>query len=77
MDKFAALNLQWEEGKRVNAPILLGCPVNIECSVIDSNMLLSHELFVGKIEVVHVNEEYLDESGNILWHKMNLIGKWA
>lgn len=76
-DKFADLDLKWEEGERVNAPILTGCPVNIECSVVDSNMLLSHELFVGKIEAVHVNEEYLDKNGNILWDKMDLIGKWA
>ena len=72
-DKFATLDLKWEEGKRVNAPILTDCPVDIECNVLDSIMPGSNELFIGKVEAVHVNEEYLDRNGNILWSKMDLI----
>ena len=34
---------------------------------------LNDELFVGKVEAVHVDEEYLDENGNILWDKMDLM----
>ena len=77
VDKFEALQLNWMDGECVNAPILTDCPVNIECSVVDSNTLLYHELFVGKIEKVHVDEKYLDTNGRILWDKMELIGKWA
>jgi NADPH2 dehydrogenase len=34
--------------------------------------------FVGEVyEAVHVNEEYLDKNGNILWDKMDLIGRWT
>jgi flavin reductase (DIM6/NTAB) family NADH-FMN oxidoreductase RutF len=74
-DKFEALNLKWADGTMVNAPILLDCPVNIECTVITSILPEngSNELFIGKVETVHVNEEYLSENGNILWNKMNLI----
>lgn len=76
-DKFSAMGIRWEDGEKVNAPILTDCPVNIECSVVGSSMLLTHELFVGRIEKVHVNEEYLDESGRIMWERMDLIGTWA
>ena len=72
-DKFAALNLKWENAQNVDAPILTECPVSIECSVIDSIMPGTHELFIGKVEAVHVDEEYLDANGNILWGKMNLM----
>ena len=72
-DKFAALNLNWEDATYVNAPILTDCPVSIECSVVDSTMPGSHELFIGKVEAVHVDEEYLDANGNILWDKMDLM----
>ena len=72
-DKFAALNLNWEDATYVNAPILTDCPVSIECSVVDSTTPGSHELFIGKVEAVHVDEEYLDANGNILWDKMDLI----
>ncbi|MBQ9262632.1 MAG: flavin reductase family protein [Clostridia bacterium] len=72
-DKFAALNLQWTDATYVNAPILTDCPVSIECSVVESTQPGSHELFIGKVEAVHVDEEYLDEKGNILWSKMDLL----
>ena len=72
-DKFAALNLNWEDATYVNAPILTDCPVSIECSSVDSTMPGSHELFIGKVEAVHVDEEYLDANGNILWDKMDLM----
>lgn len=72
-DKFAALNLQWEDAKYVNAPLLTGCPICIECSVVDSITPGTHELFVGKVEAVHVSEEYLDAGGRILWNKIDLL----
>ena len=72
-DKFAALNLKWENAEYVDAPILTDCPVSIECSVVDSIQPGTHELFIGKVEAVHVDEEYLDEKGNILWNKMDLM----
>ena len=72
-DKFAALDLKWENAEYVDAPILSDCPVSIECSVVDSIQPGTHELFIGKVEAVHVDEEYLDEKGNILWNKMDLM----
>ena len=72
-DKFATMNLNWENATYINAPILTDCPVSIECSVVDSTIPGSHELFIGKVEAVHVDEEYLDANGNILWDKMDLM----
>lgn len=46
---------------------------SIECSVIESTIPGTHELFIGKVEAVHVDEEYLDAKGNILWDKMDLM----
>lgn len=72
-DKFKKMNIQWKDAEYVNAPILTDCPVSIECSVIESTMPGTHELFIGKVEAVHVGEEYLDDKGNILWDKMDLM----
>ncbi len=72
-DKFATLGLNWEDATYVDAPILTDRPVSIECSVENSTMPGSHELFIGKVEAVHVDEEYLDANGNILWDKMDLM----
>jgi flavin reductase (DIM6/NTAB) family NADH-FMN oxidoreductase RutF len=72
-DKFAAMNIQYENGTAVNAPVLNGCPVSIECSVVDSIKPGTHELFIGKVECVHCDEEYLDSNGNIDWSKLDLL----
>jgi len=72
-DKFAKADIKWENATYVDAPVLTDCPVSIECSVVDSIMPGTHELFIGKVEAVHVDEEYLDANGNILWGKMDLM----
>ena len=72
-DKFAVMDIQWEDAEYVDAPILTDCPVSIECSVIESIMPGTHELFIGKVEALHVDEEYLDDTGTILWDMINLM----
>jgi flavin reductase (DIM6/NTAB) family NADH-FMN oxidoreductase RutF len=57
----------------VDAPLLSGCPVSIECTVTESIKPGSHELFVGRVEAVHVDERFIDKDGNILWSEMNLL----
>ena len=72
-DKFEKMNIRWKDAEYVDAPIMTDCPVSIECSVIESSMPGTHELFIGKVEAVHVDKEYLDNKGNILWAKMDLM----
>ena len=72
-DKFKALGLEWENGSVVDAPLLSACPVSIECTVAERIKPGSHELFVGRVEAVHVDERFIDKDGNILWSEMDLI----
>ena len=72
-DKFAELGLAWQDAKHVDAPVLTDCPVNIECRVVERSMPGTHELFVGKVEAVDVDEEYLNPDGSIAWDKMDLM----
>lgn len=72
-DKFAALGLAWEDAKYVDAPVLTDCPVSIECSVVESTMPGTHELFIGKVEAVNVDEEYIAADGSIQWAAMDLM----
>ena len=72
-DKLAAMNVKIQEGEKVNAPILSDCPVNIECTVVDSIVTGSHEMFIGKIEYVHANVGIADAEGNIDFSKINFI----
>ena len=72
-NKFEKANIKWENATYIDAPILTDCPISIECSVVESITPGTHELFVGKVEAIHVDEEYLDSNGNILWNKIDLI----
>jgi flavin reductase (DIM6/NTAB) family NADH-FMN oxidoreductase RutF len=72
-DKLGDMNVILEDGKIVNAPILTDCPVNIECTVVDSIMTGSHEMFIGKVEYVHVKETLVNEEGNIDFSQINFI----
>ncbi|OWT32783.1 flavin oxidoreductase [Methanobrevibacter sp. 87.7] len=73
VDKFKELNLNSEDGDVVDAPILTDCPVNFECTVVDSIKPGSHELFIGRVDKVHCDEEYLDDEGNVIWNKIELL----
>ncbi len=72
-DKLAKMNVKLSDGVKVNAPILDDCPVNIECSIVDSIVTGSHEMFVGKIEYVHADSKLLDEKGNIDFSQLDLL----
>ena len=61
------------EGEKIDAPILDDCPVNIECTIVDSMMTGSHEMFAGKIEVIHVDQDYMKEDGEIDFNKIELL----
>lgn len=71
-DKLADINTA--DGDIVDAPILTDCPVNFECTVIDSIKPEegTHELFIGRVEKVHCDEKYL-EDGIIQWDKIDLL----
>jgi flavin reductase (DIM6/NTAB) family NADH-FMN oxidoreductase RutF len=72
-DKLAKLGLRLGEGVKVNAPILLDCPVSIECTVTDSIRTGSHEMFIGKIEYVHADSSLVDAEGKIDWSKIDFL----
>jgi flavin reductase (DIM6/NTAB) family NADH-FMN oxidoreductase RutF len=72
-DKLADMNVRMQDAKKVNAPILTDCPVNIECKVVDSIVTGSHEMFVGKIEYVHADAKITDNEGNINFSQIKFI----
>jgi len=72
-DKLAAKDVIFQPGEKVIAPILLDCPVNIECTVVNSFVTGSHEMFVGKVECVHADSELVNEKGEIDFSQINFI----
>ena len=62
-DKFAAMELTKGEAEKVNVPIIMESPVNIECKVKQVLELGSHDMFIAEVVNVQVSEKYMDEKG--------------
>jgi flavin reductase (DIM6/NTAB) family NADH-FMN oxidoreductase RutF len=64
-NKFSETGLTQEQADKVKAPLICECSVNIECILKDMIPLGTHDLFLGEIVQVHIDQEVLDEKGNI------------
>ena len=65
VDKFERMHLTKEKADVVKAPLVGQAPVNIECRVKQESPLGSHSLFIAEVVMIHVAEEYLDETGKL------------
>lgn len=72
-DKFAVPGLTPAPGSAVQTPIITECPINIECRVVHTLPLGSHELFIGQVVAVQINQDVLDEQGRMVNSKLNPI----
>lgn len=71
-DKLQATEAKTVDAIKVDAPLIPDCPVNIECAVVDSIRTGSHEMFIGKIEYVHVDDDLVAD-GKIDYSKIRLL----
>ncbi|MEI8354915.1 MAG: flavin reductase family protein [Deltaproteobacteria bacterium] len=65
VDKFKELGLTAVQGSKVSAPLIKECPVNLECKVIDIRKLGTHDMFLGEVVAVHLDEEVMNDKGGI------------
>ena len=72
-DKLTIAKVNLAEAKTINAPILPDCPVNIECTIVDSLLTGSHEMFIGKIEYVHADQQLVDGKGDIDFSQIKFL----
>ncbi len=72
-DKLKEHQIKLKDGVKVNAGVIEGCPVAIECMVVDSFITGSHEMFVGKVMHVHAFKSVLKDNDLIDINKLDLI----
>ena len=65
VDKWQACNLTSAPASKVGVPLIAECPVALECRVTRHLSLGAHDLFVGEILAVQVDEEVLTPQGHI------------
>lgn len=62
-DKFAACRFTPEPASKVFAPLIKECPVNIECVVRSTHSLGAHDMFIGEVVAVHVDDAVAGPGG--------------
>ena len=73
-DKFKECNLTPEKSAVVTAPSIAESPISIECRVKQIIPLGSHDMFIGEVVNVAVDEQYIDPAtGKLDIEKMRLL----
>lgn len=70
VDKFSQTGLTPEPAEKVKPPLIKECPVNIECILKKKIPLGTHDLFLGEIVSVHVDQDILNEKGRLDFNKV-------
>jgi len=73
VDKFAVTGLTPEKASKLDVPLIKESPVNIECIVKNIIELGSHDMFIGEIVAVNVDEKLMDKKGKLHLEKAGLI----
>ena len=64
-DKWAACGFTPAPASQVQVPLIAECPVNVECRLHQTLSLGSHDLFIGQVVAVQMDEAVLDERGRL------------
>ncbi|MDD4188929.1 MAG: flavin reductase family protein [Eubacteriales bacterium] len=64
-NKLKIAGAKLSEAVKINATVIDDCPVNIECSIVDSIVTGSHEMFIGKVEYVHADASLVNKDGDV------------
>lgn len=72
-DKFEATGLTRVPAGIVKAPLIQESPVNIECRVVKTISLGSHDMFIANVVNVNVSEEYMDKMGKFDLERAGLL----
>jgi flavin reductase (DIM6/NTAB) family NADH-FMN oxidoreductase RutF len=73
VDKFAGTGLTPAPGRKVACPLVMECPLNIECRIRKRLELGSHTLLLAEVVAVHVSSQLLDSRGRLNLQKAGLM----
>ena len=74
VDKFAEMKLTALPSEQVSCPLIAECPVNIECKLVKSIPLGSHDMFLAKIVSVQVSDNAIDKKGRFRVELAEVLG---
>lgn len=68
-DKFQAFGLTPAPSSKVSSPLILECPVNIECVTKKILPLGTHDMFLGEVVAVHADESIITKKNSVDYEK--------
>jgi len=71
LDKFKEYELTPLASKEVISPIIEECPVNLECKALSITEVGDHDLILGKVVAMHVDEDKLENGHNVQIEKVD------
>ncbi|MCR4807582.1 MAG: flavin reductase family protein [Lachnospiraceae bacterium] len=73
VDKFKEMKLTEYTSEFMDTPAIDESPVNIYCKVVKTERLGSHDMFIGEVKGVTVDDRYMDEKGRFALEACGLI----
>ena len=73
VDKFKEMKLTEYASEFMDTPAIAESPVNIYCKVVKTERLGSHDMFIGEVKGVTVDDRYMDEKGRFALEACGLI----
>lgn len=72
-DKIERMGLTALPAQEVRSPLIAECPVNIECRVLSDQVMGDHNLILGEVVAMHVDEDKLNDQENLLTDKLDFL----
>lgn len=72
VDKFEKTGLTAVPAAAVQAPLILECPIHLECRVLDTRELGSHTMFLAEVVAVQVTKRLITPSGRLAIERAGL-----
>ena len=75
-DKFAETGFTAIPGAVISAPLIAECPVNLECRLVHTANLGSHDWFIGEIVAARGDADLVDAEGRVDSEKLSGVFSW-
>jgi len=73
VDKWAACGLTPAPASQVRTPLIAECPIALECRVTQQLALGSHDLFIGQVVALQIDDSVLNEQGQVDYERARLL----
>lgn len=75
-DKFAAAGFTPMPASVISVPLIAECPINLECRLVHTAHLGSHDWFIGEVVAAHADVQVLDATGAVDPARVGSVFSW-